>query len=601
MFAIRTLINPLFTSLFVLFLAVSTSLWSVHPPLFHFLTETMVITLAFCILMVTFYSFNFSEDWFPFVIGITYLSVGLFHLGYLLSFNNFNFIINTNFVSFKFWTAGRALESIGVLSALLLLKSKKGLPFVSIFIILLSFSFIALIVLNIFPDYYSFTYSRSLFSIFFTFLILFLKIVSLWLLTKNKFHNSPFVNWIIFSILFSISSDLLFALNDIHSPSSHIALIISLILMFKAFFEFNIKQPYLFMLKNLKTKEAELIKVNSELEKKVAVNIIKLRQKDCELQSEVAQKKSQGNALRSSEERFRVILKNLKIMVSHCDRDLRYTWIHDPFGIFNYHRTLGNTDYEITPGEGSKLIMELKKNVIEQGTGIKKELIFNLSEGEKVFETTAEPLYDESGDITGVTTIGVDITEKKRIEETLKMRHSVLESIYSIVTSSGCAHVDIYNQIVLSIANLLNVPFVSIVKSINNEKIISIANVGENTCKYLEVHNNLCYQSATIFNTKKPLVYNCNSNTTKIKCNCFKNDSIHSYFGVPVISNTGDCIGIICIMDLKSHSFTSEQVQLVQIFSRYIANEFERESIQKELIQSQEMKIPRNPCIWSCT
>lgn len=614
MFAIRTLINPLFSVLLASLLAILIGLWSIHPPLFHFLTETMAITLAFSILMVTFYSFNFSEDWFPFVMGITYLSVGLFHLGYLLSFNNFNFIINTNLLSFKFLTAGRVLESIGVFSALLLLREKKKLPFVSIFIILLSILFVALIVLNIFPDYYSFTYSKTSFSLFITSIVLLLKTLSLLFLIKNKFNNSPFVNLIIFSLLFSISCDLLFALNDIHSLSSHIAFIISLILMFKAFFEFNIKQPYLFILKNLKTKEAELVKVNNELEKKVAVNIMKLRQKDRELNSEIAQRRSQRNALRSNEEQFRVVIKNLKIMVSHCDRDLHYTLIHDPYGIYNYKHTSGNTGYEITPGEGSKLIIDLKKNVIKQGTVIKKEIVLNLPEGEKVFETTAEPLYDENGDITGVTAIGVDITEKKRIEETLKMKQSVLESIYSIISSSGCAHVDIYNLIVSSIAKLFNVPFVSIVKILNNEKITTIANVSDIACKCQEIHKNLCYQSATIFKTNKPFVYNSDSGTAKIKCSCFKNDLVHSYLGAPIISNNGNCIGIICIMDLKPHSFTKEQIQFVQIFSRYLTNEFERESIQKELIQSQEMKIlgilvsgvaheVRNPlnAIWAIT
>ena len=44
-------------------------------------------------------------------------------------------------------------------------------------------------------------------------------------------------------------------------------------------------------------------------------------------QSQDSESKQTEEALRLSEERFRVALKNSPIVVFHQDRDLRYTWL----------------------------------------------------------------------------------------------------------------------------------------------------------------------------------------------------------------------------------------------------------------------------------
>ncbi len=569
--------------------------------------------------MVSWHTRIFTDHSFPLLMGITFFSMSLLNIGHLLTYNNFGiFHLPSDSISLKFYIATKIIESIG-LFGIIFINKKKLLPAIYILILASTTILILLIFSHSFPEISSGTrdISHTVISIFT--LILFAKSTIIYLLFKTKtlLFNSHIFNLIICSISISVITDLLslsyFSGPPFIVPFAHTAFIFSTFFMYKALFEFSLERPNFFLIKSLKIKQTELIHANEDLERKIALNVKELTRKDLELQSEVAQKKSQGKAFRSSEERFGIILKNLKIIVTHCDRNLNLSWIHDPYEIFSITKKYGHNDLEKTSdNEGSKQIMDLNKNVLATGNGCRKEITFDLPDGEKVFDTTSEPLFDENGSISGVTTVAIDITDKKKFEEALNMRHSVLESIYSIATSSGCAHQNIYADIVSSIAHLLDVPFVSISKIVNGEETSSIARFRNNSCECMDFPSIVCNQGSRIITSKKPFIYN--SQSPAIHCDCLNCDSAYSFLGVPIIDSHAECIGTICIIDTKTHNFSGEQMQIIEIFSRYVANEFERDLIQKELIQSQEMKIlgaltsgvaheVRNPlnAIWAIT
>lgn len=252
--------------------------------------------------------------------------------------------------------------------------------------------------------------------------------------------------------------------------------------------------------------------------------------------------------------------------------------------------------------------MEAKKNALES----EKESNFNLSCQPEFFDSITKQPFDENA--TQLKSTHLNMENEKISKETLKIRHDVLESIYSIATSSGTTPKDIYNKIVVNIAQLLNVPFVSIGKKTNTDKTSCITCFNSGICNNNEPQKPMCNQCSIIFSSKKTLIFNSDLHTLKINCDCLKNVTTYSYLGVPIVSSNDDFIGTICLADTQHHEFTSEQVHLVEFFSRYVANEFDRESIQKELLQSQEMKIlgvltsgvaheVRNPlnAIWAIT
>jgi PAS domain S-box-containing protein len=132
--------------------------------------------------------------------------------------------------------------------------------------------------------------------------------------------------------------------------------------------------------------------------------------------SDITERKQAEDALRESEARFRVVMKGSPIIVAHIDRDLRYTWIYNPHPDFDPAFVQGKRDDEIAVNKGTRQLIQLKRQVIETGSTAHAEIAFPLTEGERTYDITVEPLKDDSGMVIGATTVAFDITERKQAE-----------------------------------------------------------------------------------------------------------------------------------------------------------------------------------------
>ncbi len=124
-------------------------------------------------------------------------------------------------------------------------------------------------------------------------------------------------------------------------------------------------------------------------------------------------------ALKESEERFRVALKNSPILVYNQNRDLRYTWIYNPNAAFADTTILGKITEELSPTEGTKQLTKIKHRVLKSGLGERAEIRTAINGKEFFYDTTVEPLCNASGEIEGVTVVAIDITERKMAENEL--------------------------------------------------------------------------------------------------------------------------------------------------------------------------------------
>jgi PAS domain S-box-containing protein len=135
---------------------------------------------------------------------------------------------------------------------------------------------------------------------------------------------------------------------------------------------------------------------------------------------DITERKWAEEALRASEERFRVALKNAPIKVFNQDRELRYTWTHNLWTGWAERDFLGKTDEEIFGPEPAARMKALKQAVLETGEGQREILTFTVHGEISHYDVSVEPLRDAAGKVVGVNSTYMDVTHLQQITEDLR-------------------------------------------------------------------------------------------------------------------------------------------------------------------------------------
>jgi len=140
------------------------------------------------------------------------------------------------------------------------------------------------------------------------------------------------------------------------------------------------------------------------------------------LEQQITEREAAAEALRQSDERFRVALQSSPVMVSHQDRELRYTWVHNSSAPFGPEDILGRSDEDLFPPSEAATLSAIKQRVITSGVGERCEVELTVDSCSTVWDLTAEPLCDAHQTVIGVTCAAMDVTVRKRYEESLRER-----------------------------------------------------------------------------------------------------------------------------------------------------------------------------------
>ena len=131
---------------------------------------------------------------------------------------------------------------------------------------------------------------------------------------------------------------------------------------------------------------------------------------------DITERKREQDELRRSEERFRMVLKAPVALFAH-DRDLRFTWVHNPSSGFDSAALIGKTDAELVPPDQAAAPMALKRQVLETGKAAREEISLSINGETSWYDLHVEPHLHASGEVIGVTCIAIDTTERKQAED----------------------------------------------------------------------------------------------------------------------------------------------------------------------------------------
>lgn len=118
-------------------------------------------------------------------------------------------------------------------------------------------------------------------------------------------------------------------------------------------------------------------------------------------------------------QRFSLALRSDKIMVFSQDLSLRYTWANsDETQIGSI---IGRTDEEVIPEKDRAAIVDVKRTVIDTRRPASVEVGVGEGEQRRWYDLHVEPNLQADGSVSGITCASIDVTDRKRNEEHMRL------------------------------------------------------------------------------------------------------------------------------------------------------------------------------------
>jgi len=136
---------------------------------------------------------------------------------------------------------------------------------------------------------------------------------------------------------------------------------------------------------------------------------------------DVTESRRMQEALLESEARFRLALQDSPMVVFTCDKDLRFTWVHNSQPpVTDPARILGKRDDEVLAPESVRDLIAIKQRVLTTGIGERREVVVPHNGENYYFDYGIEAIRNQAGEIIGLRGAALDITKLKRIEAALR-------------------------------------------------------------------------------------------------------------------------------------------------------------------------------------
>lgn len=130
---------------------------------------------------------------------------------------------------------------------------------------------------------------------------------------------------------------------------------------------------------------------------------------------DISERRQAEERFKQTHERLATALRAPHIVLFSQDRDLRYTWIHNPGLGYRAADVVGKTDHELFERpEDVAMLDALKRSVMATGQPLRQEVVLHKGDGSITYDLTLEAQRDQSHTITGVLGVAVDVTANKR-------------------------------------------------------------------------------------------------------------------------------------------------------------------------------------------
>lgn len=179
--------------------------------------------------------------------------------------------------------------------------------------------------------------------------------------------------------------------------------------------------------------------------------------------------------------------------------------------------------------------------------------------------------------------------ERIRAETESSRMYQALQLVYTMATAISVTIDNVVDEVVTSIAKLIDIPFVAF-GSVERGEFKGVTQINNGVLNHytsLPIKSHPC----GIFYNDQSYRFITGDLQEQFPLQMEAVPGAQSIFGIPVRSSKGKIMGLICILDTKKRKFSEYEKQLVEIFARYTGHEIERKQMERQLLQAQEMKV----------
>lgn len=135
--------------------------------------------------------------------------------------------------------------------------------------------------------------------------------------------------------------------------------------------------------------------------------------------ADITGRKNKEQALKDSDQRFRLALRNAPVSVAAQNRDLKYIWAYNQ-RTARPDEIVGHFDRDIFTAEEADYMIAIKRRVMENNVEHHEQIWLDRPSGRIFLDINWEPVHDESGQVVGVASATVNLTPIKLAEEALR-------------------------------------------------------------------------------------------------------------------------------------------------------------------------------------
>ncbi|MFX1531722.1 MAG: MASE3 domain-containing protein [Promethearchaeota archaeon] len=348
--------------------------------LFHSIAEIFSIVIAGGVFFVGWNSRRYMENSFFLVLGVSSLFIATIDLIHTLAYTGmYIFEGYTSNLPTSLWIAARYLQVSSCLIASLSIKKNVRPIFLIVSYMGITIILIVLIFANLFPICY--TDRLTPFKIVSEYIIIFISIICLFIIFKNKIEFDKRVLYLIYSsIIATIISELTFTfyigVYDFSNLVGHIFKIIAFYLLYKAIIQIGIREPFDLLFRKIRRSELEL------------KNIIT----------------HSGASITMLDENGKYLLVNDKAANELGGKPEDF---------------IGKTLFDTFSNELAEEYLNSNRELIQKGVNRAYQRTFDLPTGRKTYWIVDQPLRDIDGKFSYLLSIATDITERRKAEERL--------------------------------------------------------------------------------------------------------------------------------------------------------------------------------------